>query len=68
MTVRLPGRPPIVLYPLVAAEVLQELLAGRSYRTVARRCGRTKQWLHAVHRDGRLQEMAQGRMGQPTGP
>ena len=38
-----PGRPAIVLYPLVAAQVLQELeVDHRSYGVVARRCRRTK--------------------------
>ena len=64
-----PGRPPIVLYPGVAAQVLHELEQdGRSYAVVARRCRRTKPWLIAAHRDGRLQEMAEGRLGKPTGP
>ena len=62
------GRPPIVLYPAVAAQVLQELEDGRSYGVVARRCRRTKPWLIAAHREGRLQEMAKGRLGAPTGP
>ena len=64
-----PGRPPIVLYPTVAAQVLHELeLDGRSYAVVARRCRRTKPWLIAAHHDGRLKEMAEGRLGEPTGP
>ena len=63
------GRPPIVLYPSVAAQALQELdVEGLSYATVARRCRRTKPWLIAAHHDGRLQEMAEGRLGKPTGP
>ena len=62
------GRPPIVLYPSVAAQVLQELEDGRSYGVVARRCRRTKPWLIAAHREGRLDEMAKGRLGRPTGP
>ena len=38
-----PGRPGIVLYPRVAAQILHELeLDGRSYAVVARRCRRTK--------------------------
>ena len=64
-----PGRPAIVLYPSVAAQVLLELeVDRRSYQAVARRCRRSKPWLIAAHRDGRLQEMAEGRLGQPTGP
>ena len=64
-----PGRPPIVLYPGVAAWALQELeVIGRSYGVVARRCRRSKPWLIAAHHDGRLREMAEGRLGQPTGP
>ena len=64
-----PGRPPIVLYPAVAAPVLQELeVDRRSYAAVSRRCRRTKPWLIAAHRDGRLQEMAKGRLVTPTGP
>ena len=64
-----PGRPPIVLYPSVAAQALQELeVDSRSYGAVARRCRRTKPWLIAAHREGRLQEMAKGRLGAPTGP
>ena len=64
-----PGRPAIVLYPRVAAQVLQELeVDRRSYGVVARRCRRTKPWLIAAHREGRLQEMAEGRLGKPTGP
>ena len=62
-----PGRPPIVLYPGVAAQVIHELeVVGRSYRAVARRCGRNRQWLRDAHKDGRLQEMA--RAGEFTGP
>ena len=61
------GRPPIVLYASVAAQVLQELeVDGRSYRAVARRCGRSRQWLRDAHKDGRLQDMA--RAGEFTGP
>ena len=64
-----PGRPAIVLYPRVAAQVLRELeVDRRSYGVVARRCKRTKPWLIAAHHDGRLKEMAEGRLGQPTGP
>ena len=62
-----PGRPPIVLEPEVAALVLQELeVVGRSYRAVARRCGRNRQWLRDAHTDGRLREMAGA--GEFTGP
>ena len=64
-----PGRPSIVLYPSVAARALQELeVECRGYRSVARRCGRSRQWLHTAHRDGRLKEMAEGRWESPTGP
>ena len=62
-----PGRPPIVLHPGVAAIVLQELeVDQRSYRTVARRWGRSRQWLRDAHVNGRLQEMT--RAGEFTGP
>lgn len=62
-----PGRPPIVLEPEDAALVLQELeVVGRSYRAVARRCGRNRQWLRDAHVDGRLRSMA--RAGEFTGP
>ena len=45
-----PGRTAIVLHPGVAAQVLLELeVDRRSYGSVAKRCGRTKQWLHAAH-------------------
>ena len=50
-----PGRPPILLYPSVAAQVLRELeVDRRSYSVVARRCRRSKPWLIAAHHDGRL--------------
>ena len=63
------GRPPVVLYPSVAARALEELeVDRRSYGAVARRCRRTKPWLIAAHKSGRLKEMSEGRMGQPTGP
>ena len=63
------GRPAIVLYPSIAAQALHELeTRGRSYQAVARRCRRTKPWLIAAHHDGRLKEMAEGRLGEPTGP
>ena len=63
------GRPPIVLYASVAAQALRELEQdGRSYGVVARRCRRKKSWLIAAHREGRLQAMAKGRLGKPTGP
>ena len=62
-----PGRPPIVLEPEVAAWVLRELeVDQRSYRTVARRWRRSRQWLRNAHVDGRLQEMT--RAGEFTGP
>ena len=62
-----PGRPPIVLDAAVAVLVLMELeVDRRSYRTVARRWGRSRQWLRDAHMDGRLQEMT--RAGEFTGP
>ena len=63
-----PGRPAIVLYPGVAAQVLLELeVDRRSYEKVAGRCGRKREWLRTAHRSGRLQEMAEGRF-EGTGP
>ena len=62
-----PGRPPIVLEPAVAGLMLDELeVSHRSYRTVARRYGRSRQWVRDAHLDGRLQEMT--RAGEFTGP
>ena len=64
-----PGRPPIILPPDKAASALEALEADkRSYRAVAIGCGTSPPWLHAAHKEGRLREMAQGRMGKPTGP
>ena len=64
-----PGRPPIILPQDKATAALQALEAGkRSYRAVAIGCGTSPPWLHAAHKEGRLREMAQGRMGKPTGP
>ncbi len=64
-----PGRPPIILPPDMAASALLALEAdNRSYRAVAIGCGTSPPWLHAAHKEGRLREMAQGRMGKPTGP
>ena len=64
-----PGRPPIILPPDKAASALLALEAEkRSYRAVAIGCGTSPPWLHAAHKEGRLREMAQGRMGKPTGP
>ena len=63
-----PGRPRTVLYPKIAEQALKELAVGRSYRVVARRCGVSPPWLWSAHRSGGLNEMAEGRMGQPTGP
>ena len=63
------GRPAMVLYPQVAERALLELEEyGLSYSVVATRCGRKKPWLVAAYHSGRLQLMAEGRMGQPTGP
>ena len=64
-----PGRPPIILPPAKAASALNALESGqRSYRAVAIGCGTSPPWLHAAHKEGRLREMAEGRMGKPTGP
>ena len=64
-----PGRPPRILDQDTAARALTGLEKHqRSYRTVAKICGASPPWLHAAHREGRLREMAEGRMGKPTGP
>ena len=62
------GRRSIVLQPDLAAKALRELADGHSYAGVAGRCRRTKPWLIAAHKSGRLQEMAEGRWIEPAGP
>ena len=64
-----PGRPPRILPQDTAASALQALeREQRSYRAVAIGCGTSPPWLYAAHKEGRLREMAEGRMGKPTGP
>lgn len=54
-----PGRPPNAV-PAKMARLMLDALEGHSIRAVARKFGVKKSWLCDVHRDGRLQQMADG--------
>lgn len=67
-TKRRGGRPCIVLYPRVAAQMLQELAEGDSAVSVGRRYGVSRYWIYEALADGRLNVMAAGKAGKPNHP
>ena len=60
------GRPPMVLDPLIAQALLQDLAAGCSYRWASRKYRVSDWWVSAAQKDGRLTKMAEGLYGKPT--